>query len=76
MANWLCTRPGEKTPCFKFYFDIDLWRANFTQDKLMEFGKSCCHEAGCAISDIKKHCCLEPRCTRFCYATDEKAASK
>lgn len=29
MSNWLCTRPGEKTPCYKFYFDVDIWKGLF-----------------------------------------------
>jgi hypothetical protein len=26
MANWVCSKPGEKTPCYKFYFDVEEWK--------------------------------------------------
>jgi hypothetical protein len=26
MSNWLCSRAYEKTPCYKFYFDVEDWK--------------------------------------------------
>ncbi|KAI6213094.1 hypothetical protein M3Y94_00109200 [Aphelenchoides besseyi] len=69
MANWLCTRPKEQSPCFKYYFEVEMWKTNFTQETLLEFGKTCCQETGCLIGDLKQHCCLESRCVHFCYAS-------
>ncbi|KAI6231143.1 hypothetical protein M3Y95_00350300 [Aphelenchoides besseyi] len=67
IANQICSRPGTRNPCFKFYFDVESWKTNYTQQTLTTFGQTCCSENGCLFEDLKKHCCLIPQCARFCY---------